>query len=358
MQAAQSLPWFWTVEAAVVIALALALAVVARWGIARLRSKVAAQTSTVWDDAVIASIGTPLITLVLVTGLMAALDVVGQALQWGIFELVGPARSGLVIAIVAWFALRLIERVRTRLLERGDVDDPTVIHVSTKLARISVIVVAGLVILDTVGFSIAGILAFGGIGGIAIGFAAKDLLANLFGGLMILLDRPFMVGEWIRSPDRNIEGTVEAIGWRVTRIRTFEKRPLYVPNSIFTSIIVENPSRMPNRRIYETLLLERADAERLPEIAREVEAMLAAHEGIDADQTLKVTLTGIAESGLELMILCFTRTTQWGEFVAIKQDILLRAAEIIRAQGASLAYPTSTVHVHQTATASAGTPLA
>ena len=104
--------------------------------------------------------------------------------------------------------------------------------------------------MQALGYSISGVLAFGGIGGIAVGFAAKDLLANFFGGLMIYLDRPFSVGDWIRSPDKNIEGTVEEIGWRLTRIRTFDKRPLYVPNSTFTQISVENPSRMLNRRIY------------------------------------------------------------------------------------------------------------
>lgn len=71
---------------------------------------------------------------------------------------------------------------------------------------------------------------------------------------MIYFDRPFKVGDWIRSPDRQIEGTVERIGWRMTIIRTFDKRPLYVPNSVFSSIVVENPSRMLNRRIYEKKL--------------------------------------------------------------------------------------------------------
>jgi len=80
--------------------------------------------------------------------------------------------------------------------------------------------------MQTLGYSISGVLAFGGIGGIAVGFAARDLLANFFGGFMIYMDRPFDVGDWIRSPDQEIEGTVEKIGWRLTTIRTFDKRPL------------------------------------------------------------------------------------------------------------------------------------
>ena len=98
--------------------------------------------------------------------------------------------------------------------------------------------------MQTLGFSVSGVMAFGGIGGIAIGFAAKDLLANFFGALTIYLDRPFSEGDWIRSPDREIEGIVENIGWRLTVIRSFDKRPIYVPNSVFASIadLPSNPN--------------------------------------------------------------------------------------------------------------------
>ena len=98
-----------------------------------------------------------------------------------------------------------------------------------KLGYIVVGITGLLTLLQTLGLSISGLMAFGGMGGIAVGFAAKDILANFFGGLFIYTDRPFSVGDWIRSPDRDIEGTVEKIGWRVTRIRTFDKRPLYIP---------------------------------------------------------------------------------------------------------------------------------
>ena len=114
--------------------------------------------------------------------------------------------------------------------------DYTTVDALSKLGRFSVVIIAALVILQTLGFSISGVLAFGGIGGIAMGFAAKDMLANFFGGLTIYLDRPFTVGEWIRSPDKAIEGTVEYIGWRHTRVRAFNKNPIYVPNALFTTI--------------------------------------------------------------------------------------------------------------------------
>ena len=92
--------------------------------------------------------------------------------------------------------------------------DETTVTAIAKLARVSIVITAALMAMQTLGISISGVLAFGGIGGIAVGFAAKDLLANFFGGLVIYLDRPFKVGDWIRSPDRDIEGTVVKIGWR------------------------------------------------------------------------------------------------------------------------------------------------
>ena len=103
--------------------------------------------------------------------------------------------------------------------------------------------IAILLIMQELGLSISGLLAFGGVGGLIVGLAAKDLLSNFFGGMMIFFDRPFRVGEFIKSPDRNIEGIVEKIGWRLTVVRTFSKNVLY-SNTAFSSIIVENATRI------------------------------------------------------------------------------------------------------------------
>jgi MscS family membrane protein len=197
------------------------------------------------------------------------------------------------------------------------------------------------------GVSISAVLAFGGIGGIAVGFAAKDLLANFFGGLIIYLDRPFSVGDWIRSSDRDIEGTVEYIGWRQTRIRTFDKRPLYVPNAIFNSITVENPSRMQNRRIYETIGIRYDDISLMQPIVEQVEKMLKAHEAIDTSQTLMVNFNAFSASSIDFFIYTFTKTTNWVEFHQIKQDILLKVSHIIQDNGGDIAYPTQRLQLEQ-----------
>jgi MscS family membrane protein len=223
--------------------------------------------------------------------------------------------------------------------------DQTTAAAVGKLLRAAVIIIGVLMVLQGLGFSVSGVLAFGGIGGIAIGFAARDMLANFFGALMIFLDRPFSVGDWIRSPDREIEGTVEEIGWRLTRIRTFDQRPLYVPNSVFTSLAVENPSRMLNRRIYETIGVRYDDVSVLGKIIVDVTSMLKAHPAIDLSRTLMVNFVEFGPSSLDFFIYTFTRTTVWTEFHEIKQDVLFRIADIIAEHGAEIAFPTQTVHI-------------
>ena len=230
-------------------------------------------------------------------------------------------------------------------MEAGEPFDRTTVDAIAKLLRISVVITAGLVVLQTLGYSISGVLAFGGIGGIAVGYAAQDLLANFFGGLTIYMDRPFDVGDWIRSPDRQIEGTVEKIGWRITCIRTFDKRPLYVPNSAFSTIAVENPSRMTNRRIYETIGIRYDDAGLMATIIDDVKLMLKEHEEIDAGQTLIVNFNEFAPSSLDFFVYTFTKTTNWIKFHEIKQDVMLKIIGIIEGHGTQCAFPTSTIHL-------------
>jgi MscS family membrane protein len=250
---------------------------------------------------------------------------------------------------LAWFLLRLIHNVTHNIVaarvEVGETVDHTTVDALSKLARFSIIIVATLVIMQTLGFSITGLLTFGGIGGIAVGFAAKDILANFFGGLTIYLDRPFVVGEWIRSPDKEIEGTVEYIGWRHTRVRAFNKNPIYVPNALFTTIVLENPTRMTNRRIKETIGIRYDDLAQMAPIVADVRAMLISHPEIDTAQTLIVNFTTFGPSSLDFFIYTFTKTKDWVRYHEVKQDVLLKVADIIARHGAEIAFPTRTLHI-------------
>lgn len=306
------------------------------------------QSRNVYDDALFEAARGPLGWAIWVIGVSWAAQLVGSNGPAEIFEYVDPLREVTVIGLLVWFAVRFIRVVEEHLADpayRKQPVDRTTATAVGKLLRASVIITGVLMGLQGLGFSISGVLAFGGIGGIAVGFAARDMLANFFGALMIFLDRPFSVGDWVRSPDREIEGTVEEIGWRLTRIRTFDQRPLYVPNSVFTSLTVENPSRMLNRRIYETIGVRYQDVGVLDRIVADVEAMLRDHPDIDTDRTLMVNFVSFGASSLDFMVYTFTRTTVWTEFHAIKQDVLFRIAAIIDGHGAEIAFPTRTLHV-------------
>ncbi|WP_324780932.1 mechanosensitive ion channel family protein [Thiobacillus sedimenti] len=315
--------------------------------------KLAARTSVVWDDALLHAARKPLTLILWTLGIVYALKIIASDSGAPLPAYVAPTRDILVIVALAWFLLRLIGNTSRKVLARGAESgrpvDRTTVDALSKLGRFSVVIMAALVILQHLGYSISGVLAFGGIGGIAVGFAAKDMLANFFGGLTIYLDRPFVVGEWIRSPDKAIEGTVEYIGWRHTRVRAFNKNPIYVPNALFTTIVVENPTRMTHRRIKETIGIRYADLDAVPAIVADIKAMLRAHPEIDTDTTLIVNFDRFAPSSLDVLIYTFTRTRDWVRYHEVKQDVLLKIADIIRGHGAGIAFPTQTLHIEPAA---------
>lgn len=306
------------------------------------------KTNNLWDNALLHSARKPVVAFVWLQGVYWAAEIAHRYSEAEIFAAnENILRVGFVFIIV-WTVWRLIKEAESILVSPLKMKKPmdyTTVNAVSKLSRAVVIITAILIAMQSLGFSISGVLAFGGVGGIAIGFAAKDLLANFFGGFIIHLDRPFKVGDWVRSPDRNIEGTVEHIGWRLTTVRTFDKRPLYVPNAVFTNIAVENPSRMTNRRIYETIGIRYADVAEMSAIVSEVRAMLENHEDIDAGQTLIVNFLAFNASSLDIMIYTFTKTTEWVRFHEIKQDVLLRISDIIESHGAEVAFPTRTLHL-------------
>ena len=338
----------WVVQVFVVVLATALLAFASSRLVARLHPTLK-RTPSVWDESLVEAIGPPLRVFLWVAGIAFAIEIIQNEVGATIFEAVDPIRDVGLIAAVAWFPVRFIRIAEVNFIAdregKGEEVDRATLDAIVKLLRLSVMITAFLVALQTLGFSISGVLAFGGIGGIAVGFAAKDLLANFFGGLMIYLDRPFAIGDWIRSPDRQIEGTVERIGWRLTVIRGFDTRPLYIPNSAFANIAVENPSRMRNRRIYETIGIRYDDVARMGAIVGDVEAMLRAHADIDADKFLMVNFDAFAPSSLDFFVYCYTRTIDWAQYHQVKQDVLLRIAEIIASHGAEIAFPTSTVHL-------------
>ena len=339
--------YLWILELFVIVLLALSLGYLVNRIIDRLETQ-ANKSLTVWDDALIEACRKPVIWLIWILGVNFAASIAAQKMDSPVQALIDPINRLALIFLATIFITSFIKRAERNLLHPDYMAKPidaTTVRAVGKLLRAAVIITALLVAMQLFGYSISGLLAFGGIGGIAVGFAAKDLLANFFGGLMIYLDRPFSVGDWVRSPDKEIEGTVEDIGWRLTRIRTFDQRPLYIPNSVFASISVENPSRMTNRRIYETVGIRYADIGCMESIVDQVTTMLCEHPEIDTEQIMIVNFNAFSASSVDFIIYTFTKTTEWVKFHHVKQDVLLKVAQIIEANQAEIAFPTSTLHI-------------
>ena len=309
------------------------------------------KTETLWDDALLEAARIPLRLVFWVVGLSVSVELLQAVTEQAneLFDLAPKVRQIAFIVIIAMFLNRFISYTEKNLIDpsrmRKPMDQSTAAAIA-KLLRVSVIITALLIVLQTLGYSISGVLAFGGIGGMAVAFAAKDLLANFFGGMMVYLDKPFRVGDWVRSPDRSIEGTVENIGWRLTCIRTFDQRPLYIPNAMFTTVVLENPSRMLNRRINEKIGIRYEDWQKMPAIVAEVKQMLIDHEELETDsRTLIVNFDSYGASHLEFFIYTFTKTTQWVRYHEIKQDVLMKIMAIVNEHGAEFAFPTRTLHL-------------
>lgn len=339
----------WALVVFLVILLALLLDYLQRALMRRLGVFVA-ETPNLWDDAIFNAASRPISLLIWLIGITLAVQLIPvreeSLLRPGLVENV--REIGILYALT-WLLYSFVRNIEANVIEnarrQGHEVDRTTVSALGRVVRITIVVTAILVALDTLGFNVAGLMAAGGIGGLAVGLAAKDMLANFFGGVTVFIDRPFGIGDWILLKDQGIEGVVEKIGWRQTTIRKFDKRPVYVPNALFTTASVENPSRMTNRRINETIGLRYKDIGQMENITQAVRAMLIEHPEIDEKQTLMVHLDAFGSSSVDFFIYCLTHTVNWQRYHEVKQDVLLKISQIVQAHDAAIAFPTRTLDI-------------
>lgn len=263
-----------------------------------------------------------------------------------------PVFSVLLALHLGWYGFRIVSTFERAALASTDTGklDKTAVTGLAKVFRLLLVVVLAIVGFDLLGLDPRGLIALGSVSGAALAFASKDLVSNWFGGIMLYLDKPFKVGDWIRSPDREIEGTVEYIGWRITKIRTFDKRPLYVPNSLFNNITVQNPSRMTHRRVNETIGVRYDDIAQVDALVNSIRQYLQSSELIAQDQIIIVNLNSFAASSVDIMLYCMTVTTDWASFHQHKQTLLLDIADLLEQHSCEFAYPTQRLQVENTET--------
>ena len=314
----------------------------------RLMQRRVNQQKGLWYPALMRTVKAPLFAAIGLIGVFAAIDVLHDVfIDHEIMRLLESFRQILVALIVIWFLESFVRYAKERALSGYTKRPPdiTTVYALTKLGHLIIWMVGILFVLDFTGVPLSGVMAFGGGSALVVGIAAKDLLANFFGGWVVIIDKPFKVGDWIRSPDHSMEGHVEYIGWRSTRIRTLDKIPLYVPNAVFTTIAIENPSRMSARRIKKHFGLRYADAYLIPQITADMTSYLQQHPDIDKTSQPSVSFVTFNDSELTIEISTYTKVTESNAFQALEQAILLQCVSVVKKHGADFAFPTRTLDV-------------
>lgn len=299
-----------------------------------------------WDDTLAKAARPVLIIAFMIMGVSIVLELLLDYLDMNESLSLIKIRRFLLVFLVYAFFMRYLRLVRESfyLQDRNPVTmDRATLEFVIKLFQIVLTLAITLTLLQNFGVSISGLLAFGGVGGLAVGLAARDMLANLFGGLTIYMDRPFVVGDKIKLQGQDIEGFVEHIGWRQSRIRGYDRTPIYVPNALFTNLAVTNPSRMQNRRINILIGLRYNDFNRIPAITAEIDRYLAGHEGVDHARDALARFHDYNTSSLDILVRCFTIVTDWALYMQVRHEILLGIGKIIEQQGAEIAFPTQSL---------------
>jgi MscS family membrane protein len=255
-----------------------------------------------------------------------------------------------LVLLLAWIFIRFIKLFEEQLLQgrlkEGHADKNT-IQATGKLLRVAAIIIVALLLLPAIGLEITGLVAFASGSAIIVGIAAQHIIANYFGGLVVHSDSHFKIGDWIYSPDRDIEGVVEYIDWRSTKIRTLDRRVCYVPNAVFSSIIVVNASRMTNRRIKEFIRVRYEDARVLDKILADINKMLQTHPDLDKKRTLGAHFTEFGPFSLNISLQAFTKATDWYNYRNVQQDVFLKIIQIIEKYGAQLAVAPGVAYVEE-----------
>ncbi len=338
----------WMLEVAAVAVAAFIAHVVFGYLIIKAK-KAVKKTKNIWGKSVVDSIHGPVALGVWLIAFKLGVDIAALEFTQKTFYWLNDVAKIVIIAVFSWFLIRLTNNISQRMVKskerKGEDVDHTTIDALAKLIKLVITILTILIILQNLGISVGGVLAAGGVGGLVIGFAAKDLLANFFGGLTIYLDKPFKVGDWIRCDEKNIEGIVEYIGWRHTRIRAFNKNPIYIPNATFTTIVVENPSRMSHRRIKEFIGLRYCDISKMDVITNEIRVMLDSHPEVDHETPSMAYFTKFNDSSVDFMLNVLILNTEWHHFSKVKHEIMLKISDIIEKHGAEIAFPTRTVYM-------------
>ncbi|HIP80234.1 MAG TPA: mechanosensitive ion channel family protein [Kiloniellaceae bacterium] len=298
-----------------------------------------------FDDELIAALEQPVRFIPVVMGAFFAIEYLGPE---GTFQLIAEnfLRS-LVVLTIFWgffnaigplsFLFKRLERIFTRPM----------IEWLVKATKIGIVFIGVATVLEIWGIEVGPIIAGLGLFGVAVALGAQDLFKNLIAGILVLAEKRFHPGDWIRV-DGVVEGTVETIGFRSTRVRRFDKAPVFVPNAKLSDNAVTNFSAMTHRRIYWKIGVEyRTTVDQLRQIRDGIESYVIGNEAFAQPPEVStfVRIDSFNDSSIDIMLYCFTKTTNWGEWLEIKEQLAYHIKEVVEGAGSGFAFPSHSLYV-------------
>ncbi|MCW5725711.1 MAG: mechanosensitive ion channel family protein [Maricaulaceae bacterium] len=317
--------------------------VVARWLVNLLR-RLARRTPTKIDEALVDAFAEPFKLVPVVIGLFIGLS---------LLDLAGPGSPGeriiqsLIAVTIFWALHNAVTPVSKAIPGLNRALTPVMIDWIVKAMRAIFIIVGAAAVLEIWSIPVGPILAGLGLFGVAVGLGAQDLFKNLIAGILILTERRFLPGDWIKV-DGVVEGTVEKINFRSTVVRRFDRSPVYVPNARLADNAVTNFTRMTHRRIYWVIGVEyKTTTAQLQYIRDHVLDFVLEHPEFAKPPEVAtfMRVDSFGPSSIDFMLYCFTITTNWGEWLRLKEELAFAIKRIVEEAGTGFAFPSQTIYM-------------
>lgn len=316
----------------------------ARFIISRIKA-LTKRTKTVIDDDILGALEKPFQFILVVLGVFFAAEYL--PIYGGIEVIANKFVRSLIVFVIFWGLVNLVKPMSFLLRRLDKIFTSSMVDWLLKAITVTFIFIGAATILEIWGIKIGPILAGLGLFGVAVALGAQDLFKNLISGILVIAEKRFNIGDWIRV-DGVIEGTVESIGFRSTLIRRFDKAPVFVPNSKLSDHAVINFSSMTHRRIYWKIGVEyRTTVKQLRQIRDSIEQYILESEYFEKPPKvpLFVRIDRFSDSSIDIMVYCFTKTIKWGKWLEIKEALAYRIKEIVEDAGSAFAFPSQSLYV-------------
>ena len=313
----------------------------------RYLARFVAKTRAEWDDDLVRLLPTPLswsVQIFIWFGAALLLQLPTEP-----FDVKKYAFQGLIVALAVtacWACLNIVE-VFALLIGRASSKtqsrlDDQLVPLVRKTLKIIIVLTFTIMVVQNLGYSVTSLLASLGVGGLALALAAQDTVANVFGSVVVFTDRPFQMGDWIEVG--GIEGIVEEVGFRTTRVRRFDKSIVTLPNQTFSSSPITNYSNRSLRRINMNIgVTYETSPSQMKALLEELRSVVGSHPGLDRNFHF-VHFGEFADSSLNIQIYCFSSSTVWTEYLATRETLMLKIMEVVQRQGLEMAFPTRTIY--------------